>query len=149
VNSLGYFQCFFFLNFLMELRWRAFLGRFTQISPDWQYNFEEILKRQHDTLPKKNNWNENPPYLSVKSGKDSTSTLNLVINRVRLEKTCKISTLAFKDVGWNSENRQFWSFSEFHLVFLSAPTDATYIFTVPTCTASMIPIQLCALNAEF
>jgi hypothetical protein len=27
--------------------------------------------------------------LSIKSGKDSTSTRSLVINRVRLEKTCK------------------------------------------------------------
>jgi hypothetical protein len=27
--------------------------------------------------------------ISVKAGKDSTGTLNLVINRVRLEKTCK------------------------------------------------------------
>jgi hypothetical protein len=46
--------------------------------------------------------------LSVKSGKYSTSTLSLVIKRVRLEKTCTKNTLAFKGRG---------EFSEFHPVF--------------------------------
>jgi len=32
--------------------------------------------------------------------------------------------------------------------FLSASTAATYIFTVPTCTATIIPLEPCALNAE-
>ncbi len=41
--------------------------------------------------------------LSVKSGKDSTTTLSLVINRVRFWKNLSIQ-----------ENHQIWGFSEFH-----------------------------------
>jgi len=46
----------------------------------------------------------NPIYLcivevSAKSGKGSTSTLNLVINRVRLKENLPKSTLAFKGGG--------------------------------------------------
>jgi hypothetical protein len=33
--------------------------------------------------------------------------------------------------------------------FLSASTAATYIFTAPTCTTTIITLKLCALNAEF
>jgi hypothetical protein len=42
-------------------------------------------------------------------------------------------------------------FPEFHpclSFFLSASTAATKIFTAPTCTATIIPLELCALNAE-
>jgi hypothetical protein len=37
--------------------------------------------------------------ISIKSGKDSTSTLSLVIHRVRLEKNLQKITLAFKGGG--------------------------------------------------
>jgi hypothetical protein len=89
--------------------------------------------------------------ISAKSGKDSTSTLSLVINRVRFKKNLPPnSTLAFK--GWkagNSGNHQW--FPEFHpLSFvLSASTDVTYIFTAPTCTVTKIPLEPCPLNAAF
>jgi len=33
--------------------------------------------------------------------------------------------------------------------FLSASAAATYIFTAPTCTTTIIILELCALNAEF
>ncbi len=33
--------------------------------------------------------------------------------------------------------------------FVSASTAATYIFSAPTCTATIIPLEPCALNAEF
>jgi hypothetical protein len=33
--------------------------------------------------------------------------------------------------------------------FLSASTAATYIFTAPTCTTTIISLEPCALNAEF
>ncbi len=33
--------------------------------------------------------------------------------------------------------------------FLSASTTATYIFTAPTCTTTIISLEPCALNAEF
>jgi hypothetical protein len=32
---------------------------------------------------------------------------------------------------------------------MSASTAATYIFTIPTRTATVIPLEPCALNAEF
>jgi hypothetical protein len=39
--------------------------------------------------------------ISVKSGKDSsTSTLSLVIHRVRLKENLQKSTLAFRNSGW-------------------------------------------------
>jgi hypothetical protein len=82
-----------------------------------------------------------------KSGKYSTSTLSLVINRVRF-----FLNLQKKYSSPDSENHQFWWISEFHLVFLfslASPLDATYIFTPPTCTATIIPLEPCAWNAEF
>jgi hypothetical protein len=33
--------------------------------------------------------------------------------------------------------------------FLSASTAATYIFTAPSCTTTIITLEPCALNAEF
>ncbi len=33
--------------------------------------------------------------------------------------------------------------------FLSASTAATYIFTAPTCTTTIITLEPCALNAKF
>ncbi len=40
-------------------------------------------------------------------------------------------------------------FSFLSFFFMSDSTAATYIFTSPTCTATIIPLQPCALNAEF
>jgi len=83
--------------------------------------------------------------ISVKSGKDSTSTLSLVIHRVRfLKKPAK------KYISIQQGVKLRW-FPEFHpclSFFLSASTAATKIFTAPTCTATIIPLELCALNAE-
>jgi hypothetical protein len=42
--------------------------------------------------------------------------------------------------------------SEFHPVFpffLSASTAATYIFTAPSCTTTIITLEPCTLNAEY
>jgi hypothetical protein len=51
------------------------------------------------------------------------------------------------------KNHQFWWQTEFHPVFpffLSASTAATYIFTAPTCTTTIIGLEPCALmNAEY
>ncbi len=78
---------------------------------------------------------------SVKSGKHSTSTLSLV-------QKCQPPR------GTNSEMHHFLCQTEFHPIltrlyfFLSASTGATYIFTTPTCTTTIITSN-CALNAEF
>jgi hypothetical protein len=90
--------------------------------------------------------------ISLKSGKDSTSSLSLVINRMKFKKkkNLKNSTLAFNR-AWNSENHHIWRFSELHpclSFFLSASTAAAYIFTAPTCTATIIHFEPCALNAK-
>jgi hypothetical protein len=61
--------------------------------------------------------------------KDSTSTLNLVINRVRFRKNLqKKSTLAFKEGrGWGGTLKTI-NFSEFHPVFFSPERRACYIY---------------------
>ncbi len=43
-------------------------------------------------------------------------------------------------VNWVSSDLSF---------FLSSSTAATYIFTAPTCTITIITLEPCALNAEF
>jgi hypothetical protein len=67
--------------------------------------------------------------LSVKSGKYSTSTLSLVISRVRFFKNLHKNTLAFNGRG---------EFSEFHPVFPFSwvPPLPLYIFSV------LLPVQL-------
>ncbi len=85
--------------------------------------------------------------LSIKSGKHGTRTLSLVQNRVRFQKILEKSTLAFNGPP-NSEMHQFLCQTEFHPVltrlsfFLSASTAATYIFTAPTCTTTIITWNL-------
>jgi hypothetical protein len=67
------------------------------------------------------------------------------------KKPCKASTLERK-TGWNWENHPVlvvFSVSPCLSFFLSASTSATYIFTAPTSTATIIPLQSCAWNAEF
>ncbi len=88
--------------------------------------------------------------LSVKWEKHSTRTLSLVIHRVKLKKTCKkyisiqqgmkLRKLSILVVNWVSSCLSF---------FLSASTAATYIFTAPNGTTTIITLELCALNAEF
>ncbi len=59
--------------------------------------------------------------------------------------------LAFKG-GWNSENHQLWrvNWVSYRLSsFLSASTAATYIFTAPNSTTTIVSLEPCALNAEF
>jgi hypothetical protein len=88
--------------------------------------------------------------ISVKSGKDSTSTLSLVIHRVRFKNNLQKSTLAFKG-GWGGETQEtifdgFLSF--FFSLSASTAAAATKIFTAPTFTATIISLEPCALNAE-
>jgi len=61
------------------------------------------------------------------------------------------STLAFNG-GWNSENHQFWWWTEFHHVFpfCWAPPLLLHIFSL--ClkgTTTIICLEPCALNAEY
>jgi hypothetical protein len=66
------------------------------------------------------------PYIieiSVKSGKDSTSTLSLVIHRVRLKRNLQKSTLGFKGRGETQDG--FLSFTLSFFFFRSASTAAT------------------------
>ncbi len=56
--------------------------------------------------------------------------------------------------GWNSENHQNWCGKlSFILSFLFCPsassTVATYNFTAPNCTGTIISLEPCALNAEY
>jgi len=64
------------------------------------------------------------PYIieiSVKSGKDSTSTLSLVIHRVRFKRNLQKSTLGFKGRGETQETIDgFMSFTLSFFFFLSA-----------------------------
>jgi hypothetical protein len=71
---------------------------------------------------------------------------NIFDNRV----VCKVS----QENMANSEMHHFlwlptWVSSGFDLFFLSASIVATYIFTAPTCTTTIITLEPCALNAEF
>jgi hypothetical protein len=80
--------------------------------------------------------------------KHSTRTLSLLW----LKKNLQTSTLAFKGgrvklrkpsilvINWVSSCLSF---------FLSAFTAATYIFTAPNCTTTIISLELCALNGEY
>jgi hypothetical protein len=83
---------------------------------------------------------------SVNSGKQGTSTLSLVQNRVRLKKTLQNSTLAFN--GESNSEMRFLCQTEFPQVltglsfFMSASTVAKYIFTAPTSTTTIITSNL-------
>ncbi len=80
--------------------------------------------------------------------KHSTRTLSLLW----LKKNLQTSTLAFKGgrvklrkpsilvINWVSSCLSF---------FLSAFTAATYIFTAPNCTTTIISLELCALNVDY
>jgi hypothetical protein len=63
---------------------------------------------------------------------------------------CWLWYISIQSVGWNSENHHFSWFLEFHPVFHFswAATAVTKIFTAPTSTSTMIPLEPCALNAE-
>ncbi len=80
---------------------------------------------------------------SIKSGQHGNNSLSLVQNRVRFKKNLQKSTLPFNRVS-NSETHQFLCQTEFdpiltrHSFFLSASAAATYIFTAPTCTTTII-----------
>jgi hypothetical protein len=70
--------------------------------------------------------------ISVKSGKDSTSTLCLVIHRVRFRKKPAKKYIRIQGVGVETQKTiNFLWFPEFHPV------------------ATIIPLEPCALNAEF
>jgi hypothetical protein len=77
--------------------------------------------------------------VSAKSGKDSTSTLSLVINRVRLKENLPKSTLAFKGGGGVLLKAvNFNNFLSFTLDFFYPQHLHNYIFTPPTCRATML-----------
>jgi hypothetical protein len=83
--------------------------------------------------------------ISVKSGKDSTSTLSLLIHRVRSKKNLQKSTLAFNG-GWNSENHQI--FLSFTLsFFFPEPLHCYHIDFHCSYLSTIIPLEPCALNA--
>ncbi len=94
--------------------------------------------------------------ISVKSGKDNTSTLSLVIYMVRFLKNLEKSTLAFKGGRWGWEGLKLRKPSilmvpEFHAVFLffwTSPLLLNRFSLPPTCTSTIIPLEPCALNAE-
>jgi len=79
--------------------------------------------------------------ISVKSGKDSTKYPELVIHRVRFKKNLQKKYISMVSwvilvVNWVSSCLSF---------FLSASTAAaTYIFTAPNCTTTIISLELCA-----
>ncbi len=91
--------------------------------------------------------------LSVKQEKHSTKTLSLVIHRLRFQKKktpkkcisiqrgMKLRKPSILVVNWVSSCLSF---------FLNAATAAaTYIFTAPNCTITVISFEPRALNAEF
>ncbi len=87
--------------------------------------------------------------LSIKSGKHGTRTLSLVQNRVRFQKILEKSTLAFKGGGVQTQKcstfcakLSFILFRPRLSFFLSASTAATYIFTAPTSTTTIITWNL-------
>jgi hypothetical protein len=87
--------------------------------------------------------------ISVKSGKESTNTLSLVIHRLRFEKNLQKSTLTFKEGGPGVETQKTSNFdgswvSPCLSFCLSGSTAATSIFTAPTCTTTIIPLEHCA-----
>ncbi len=74
--------------------------------------------------------------ISVKSGKDSTNTLSLVIHRVRFRKTLQKNYISIqRGGGGDPGNHQF---PEFHLVFLFswAPPLLLHRFSL------LLPVQL-------
>jgi len=80
-----------------------------------------------------------------KSGKVSTSTLTLVIHKVRISKNVQNSTVAF-NWGWNSENHQFWWLLSFTVsFFFPARLHHCCYLDFP---ATIIPLEPCALNVE-
>jgi hypothetical protein len=65
---------------------------------------------------------------------------------VRFKKLKNISIQGWRDLSSCCE----LSFTLSFLFFVSASTlAAAYIFTAPTCKATMIGVEPCALNAEF
>ncbi len=89
--------------------------------------------------------------ISVKSGKDSTNTPSLVIHRVRFKKkTCIKVHQHSRGRGETQKTIDFDGscVSPCLCFFLSASTAATQIFTAPTCTATIIPLEPCVLNGE-
>ncbi len=84
--------------------------------------------------------------ISVKSGKDRVSTPSLVIHGLRFKKNLQRSTLALK-LRKPSIFMVSWV-SPFFLFVFSASTAATKILTAPTCTATIIHLEPCALTAE-
>jgi hypothetical protein len=88
----------------------------------------------------------------VKSVKHGTVSQNLVQNGLRLKIHVKKYIRIIQSVYWGMHD--FFCQTEFHPIlihlsfFLSASTGATYIFTTPTCTTTMVTSN-CALTAEF
>jgi hypothetical protein len=83
-----------------------------------------------------------PLEIFVKSGKDSTGSLSLVINKVRFIKALQNRT------QWEVKLRMVPSIFDGFLSF----TLSFFFPRVPplarTCTATIIPLEPCALNAE-
>jgi hypothetical protein len=71
--------------------------------------------------------------MSVKSGKGSTSTLSLVIDKVRFKKYLQKNTLAFKGAGGGETQKTILMVPEFHPVFLfsRAPPLLLHKFSLP------------------
>ncbi len=53
-----------------------------------------------------------------------------------------------KQLAWDSFGRKL-RVSSCLSFFLTASTAATYIFTAPNCTTTIISLEPCALNAEY
>jgi hypothetical protein len=79
---------------------------------------------------------------------------------VRFKKHLQKSTLALgrgrgRGGVWNSERHHVFvvnwvsSCCDPLSLFVSASTDATYIFTVPTCTTTIITLETCASTVKF
>jgi len=90
--------------------------------------------------------------ISIKSGKHGITTLSwsYIIHKVRLGKNLRRSILAFKGPRGDSENHQLWWFLSLTLSFFFPELrHCRYIdFTALTCTATIILLEPCALNAE-
>ncbi len=80
-------------------------------------------------------------------------TLSLVINRVRFKRNLQKSTLERKTMKpknpWGADTSGVFWVSPCLSFLLSSSTATTYIFTAPTCAATIILLEPCALNVEF
>ncbi len=101
--------------------------------------YSKLLARTDDILE-----------ISVKSGKDSTSSPEFGHTKGEIQKNVAKKYISIQR-GVKLRKPSILMVPEFHpvfLVFLSGSTAATEIFTAPTYTAAIIPLEPCALNAE-